>query len=355
VIQFQFKPRYRVVHLTQELGNIAYGGIHTHCSEQYRHRSADTGFALHSIDTRFDYEAQPDVVFLGNTDIGKLEWLDFDILVIHHWDLHKFLTPQLLATKRLVYACHGIEPLPSASPHQAQVTYETLLRHAIVVVCESAAEAARLSHHYPEYASKVTFIHNGISMPESIEIMPPRAERRRLGHIGRLVDRKGLLQTLKAMRDLDAELHIAADVDNRSYVQHVNNYLDGHQLGRRVFFHGFCVGARRTAFFAYVDAVVVSSLWEPFGYTTIEPVLHGTPVIVANNSGPGEIVGPDYRYRFNPFLIADQARVLREFLDDPSEQIVDEFGKLVGRLPMFDATVMVKKYQKLFNALGSRA
>src|SRR5215472_3004951 len=113
-------------------------------------------------------------------------------------------------------------------------------------------------------------------------------------------------------------------MQDKRYMILLNDYIAATGIGDRLHWHGFCVGERKAAFFDYVDAVVVPSLWEPFGYTAIEPLIYGKPVIVANNSGMAEIVGPDYAYQFNPFSIREHFEMIERCLNDPPATVFDE-------------------------------
>ena len=361
MIKCDFKPRYRTLHLTNEIGSVFYGGVHNVISQLYRHRGPDTGFLL-ADEGRHDFNAEPDVAVIGDHDIVKLNELNFDVLVAHHYGYNQLINP-FVGTRAIVFVTHGIptpEPTPKAAPFGGhpgtEKQYRALCRHSAVVVLASQVEAAKFWQICPDCAEKVVVIPIGIELPETIEIAPLRDERIRIGHIARGDYRKGLLETLKAVRRIpEVELHVACNIADRRYQILLNDYIETTGVGNRVHFHGFCVGARKDAFFAQVDAIVVSSLWEPFGFTAIEPALYGKTVIVANNSGPREIVGDDYAYQFNPFVIEEQVVAIRRFLSDPPAAVGAEFAKLAARLPAFDGKRMVADYEKLVATVANTA
>ena len=183
---------------------------------------------------------------------------------------------------------------------------------------------------------------------------PPR--RQRLGYISRMDYRKGLVETLKAIKDFDVELHIACDVNEKAYsMRRICEYIEASGIGHKLHWHGFCIGPRKDTFYEHCDAVIMSSFYEPFCYVVMEPLAYGKPVITANNGGSGEIVGPDYRYQYDPYSLTPSkngfATVLGRFLTDPAEQVVAETEKLIERLPLFSGRRMVTDYQKLLAAL----
>lgn len=363
MIKLGFNGHYRTLHLSNELGNTIIGGVATHCNEHYRHRNGDSGF-LHyrdKADLDFeveDYTERKDIAIVTEEDGGKIADLNFDIIVVHFFELIRLITERLLQHKKMVYVVHSV-PTPEPTPRdhvfgghfEVEQKVKTLCQYAHVVVCVSNCEARKLAKIFPEYASKITVIHNGLTMPEGVVVVPP-SRKLRLGFMARMDYRKGLLETIKVIRDLDVELHVATNVGDRVYyLPRINEFLDATGIRSKVHWHGFCVGARKQAFFDYVDAMLVPSLYEPFCYVPLEAVAAGKPVIVANNGGTAEIVGKDYAYQFNPYLPGDYAKVLRQFLDDSPETVVEKMNVLLGRLPLFSGKLMVDKYHALLETL----
>jgi len=360
MITLGFKNRYRVLHLSAEFGNAVIGGVTTHVNEQYRYRDAETGFLHYRDNLDFslaDYDEHQDIAVITNDDIERLIKLDFDILVVHYFGLAHLVTHELLQRRQLVYVVHSV-PTPEPQPkwhafgghYQCETNVKSLCHYASAIINVSAAEQIKLNRIFPEYASKTGVIYNGLTIPDTIHVAPPRKSR--LGFAARMDYRKGLIETLKAIRYLDVELHLACDnADRIYYLRRVNEYIYATGIANRLHWHGFCIGERKKAFFEYCDVVVMPSLYEPFCYVVIEPLAYGKPVIVANNGGSGEIVGPDYRYQYDPYSRDGYAEALRRFLEDPVERIVEETQHLVERLPLFDGRRMVENYRALLRAL----
>ena len=359
MIKCDFKPRYKTLHLTNELGSVFYGGVHNVISQIYERRNATTGFLLYDEGDK-DFVAEPDVAVVRDTDIPRLlVTLDFDVLVVHHYGYNKIIKP-FVGNHPIVFVMHGM-PTPEPTPRDypfgghpgTEVAYLSLCKESEVIVVASQAEAAKFRRIVKDCADKVVVIPMGVTLPETIQMAPLREERMRLGHIARGDYRKGLLETLRAIRQIpEVELHVACNTADFRHQTLVNDYLEATGIGNRVHFHGFCAGPRKDAFFAHVDAIVVSSLWEPFGYTVIEPALYGRTVITANNSGPLEIVGEDYAYQFDPFVIEEQVVAIRRFMSDPQSVIGAEFDKLASRLRAFDGQRMVEQYDDLFSTVA---
>jgi glycosyltransferase involved in cell wall biosynthesis len=90
-------------------------------------------------------------------------------------------------------------------------------------------------------------------------------------------------------------------------------------LGARVVFAGLQRGAARLDLLAAATVVVYASEHEVFGLVPLEALLAGTPVIVAGDSGCGEMVRGVGGGRIVP--VGDAAALalaIREVLDDPA-------------------------------------
>lgn len=126
---------------------------------------------------------------------------------------------------------------------------------------------------------------DGILPPESARARP-EAQTLRLGCAGRMIEVKGqrlALHALKILRDeykLEAELHIAGTGAQYSSLQ-----ADVARLGleSQVYFAGSV--ADMAAFYDGIDIMLVPSMLEPFGRTSIEAQARGCPVIVTAVDG----------------------------------------------------------------------
>jgi glycogen synthase len=114
-----------------------------------------------------------------------------------------------------------------------------------------------------------------------------------LGFAGRLVYEKGVQDLVGALPELRRQhpglrLVVAGDGPYRGELQDQARSL---QLHRAVSFTGF-VGADLPAVFAATNAVVVPSIYEPFGMVALEAASAGAPLAVADTGGLAEIVEP---------------------------------------------------------------
>jgi glycosyltransferase involved in cell wall biosynthesis len=109
--------------------------------------------------------------------------------------------------------------------------------------------------------------------------------------LGKITPRKRvdlLVRAFAALRRPRAHLAIAGnDMGGLSEARAAVRSLD---LGGRVTFTGLLTGADRLVALADADVVVYASEHEVFGLVPLEALLAGTPVVVADDSGCGEII-----------------------------------------------------------------
>jgi glycosyltransferase involved in cell wall biosynthesis len=173
----------------------------------------------------------------------------------------------------------------------------------------------------------IRVIPNPVDLDEFTSPVTPGTFRRRLAlpsgplvlFLGKLTPRKRLDVLTKGfarLRRSDASLVIAgndmgAGVEARALVGALG-------LGRRTFFTGLLRAAQRLEALADADVVVYPSQHEIFGLVPLEALLSGTPVIVADDSGCGEVVRATGGGQVVPLGDADAlARAIDGVLEDP--------------------------------------
>jgi len=115
-----------------------------------------------------------------------------------------------------------------------------------------------------------------------------------VGYAGRLVYEKGVQDLLAAMPELRARhpglrLVVAGDGPFRPELREQARRL---KLQRAVSFAGFLGAGELPALMAATDALVVPSIYEPFGLVALEGASAGAPLAVAATGGLAEIVEP---------------------------------------------------------------
>jgi glycogen(starch) synthase len=150
-------------------------------------------------------------------------------------------------------------------------------------------------------ASKIHAIPNGVDAPrwraEPKQVHLARAKYAGsgplVGFAGRLVHEKGVQHLLHALPELrrahpGLRAVICGDGPNRGELEDLSRRLGLEQTVR---FGGF-LGPQLSATMAATDAMVVPSLYEPFGMVALEAAAAGAPLAVAATGGLAEIVEP---------------------------------------------------------------
>ena len=148
-------------------------------------------------------------------------------------------------------------------------------------------------------ADSIALVPNPVDLDEFAYPIDRERFRRRLGlpdsplvlFLGKLTPRKRVDDLARAMATLprrDARLVIAGnDMGSEAMVRALVHSLG---LQSRTVFTGLLRGVERLEALAAADVVVYPSQDEIFGLVPLEALLAGTPVIVADDSGCGEVI-----------------------------------------------------------------
>lgn len=358
------KDSYNVLHINNEIGQYVIGGAGTYMNEMYRYRDSNEGF-VHitsdgaDIDTEY-YPGREDIFVMSEEETYKLNQIDCGIIVIQFYEFADIITEDLLKNRKLVYVIHSV-PTPEPMPYwdafggndDVRNKFGKLCRMADVLVCVSDAERKKLISIYPECEDKIRVIYNGITYDDNRIVFNRnyRNSRKKYGFIGRTDYRKGLIECIQTFKDMDAELHIACPKNDTEYVRRILEYIDAADMRDKVIFHGWCTGERKKNFYKMTDALIIPSLYEPFGYVALEAMTEGTPVISSNNGGLDEILA-GYFYKYNPYADNELEETIERFMKDDVKFIDEQMDILIGNLKMFTAKRMTDEYHRLWRELS---
>lgn len=267
-------------------------------------------------------ETGPGVTCAGFYDLDKLNRLAFDTAVFHYYGLAYLADGSFLRGRRLIYVVHSVpttEPWSLLDPYggndDVARSFERLCGAADALVCVSEAERGKLLLLYPELAPKTFVIPNGLSsLPE--QPVRLRANRSAFGFLGRADYRKGLRELVRAFAGIPGHLRIACGAEDEAYLRDVRADAERLRLTERIRWEGRIGDAEKLPFLQSLDALIVPSRWEPFGYAALEALRAGIPPIVSRQGGLADIVGQDYRYTFEPYRESSIARCIALFQND---------------------------------------
>jgi 1,4-alpha-glucan branching enzyme len=177
---------------------------------------------------------------------------------------------------------------------------QRLVSGADRIICCSAYMAEEVCRLFGVPREKIAVIQNGV-VPENILAQPYTGDSRLpfagegeaiIYFVGRLVKEKGVDVLLKALPAV-----FSAHPRTRAVISGKGPMLEALQeqarqsgIADRVLFTGFVHDAERNRLLATADVAVFPSLYEPFGIVALEAMVAGTPVVVSDVGGMGEVV-----------------------------------------------------------------
>lgn len=365
MFNLNFKNNYRVVHINNELGNCIIGGAGTYMNELYKYRTEDTGFIYMGLGSPTDdynvtdFMEQKDILIMNKDEAYKLADINCEVLVVQFYEFASLLDEDIIKNKTLAYVIHSVptpEPPPPWDPfggnHDIREKFEKLCELAPVLVCVSEAEKEKLSKIYPQYEEKIEVVHNGITYDISTSLnVNYKHSRKVFGYIGRTDYRKGIYESIKAFSKIDAKYKLACPKNDVAYIERLFTYIDAANMWDKVDFCGWCVGERKENFLNSLDALVIPSLYEPFGYVALEAMQRGLPVICSNNGGLDEIL-EGYKYKYSPYVEGELEKTIIEFMEDGIETVEKQQKILLNNLARFSAIQMAKRYDEIWASYG---
>lgn len=206
-------------------------------------------------------------------------------------------------------------------------------RHADVVIAISEQTAADLQQFYKVPADKIRVCYqscnpafaNTVSLQKQEEVRAKyHLPQEYLLTVGSIIERKNLLNIVKAVHALAGELDIPLVVigrGNGAYYDKVHNYVEQHQLGNKVLFlsnrPGGVDGNDMPAIYQMANTNIYASVFEGFGIPILESMLSRVPVITSNISCMPE-TGGDAAFYIDPLSIDEMISAIQKVSKDTS-------------------------------------
>jgi glycosyltransferase involved in cell wall biosynthesis len=244
---------------------------------------------------------------LGTNRFLQKRAKDFDIIHVH-----EFRTSQNIAVRRhalrtgtpYVLSAHGSVPR-IVRKRFAKSVFDSIIGYRVL---EDAAMLIALSNaevrQYEEMGvadSKIAVIPNGIDPQEFSSMPTPGTFSRRHGlegkkliiYLGRINARKGLDTLLDSVRKLATvrrDLALVFVGPDDGYRGHLEKTIRRFPLDAPVVFAGLITMPEKLAAYVDSDVIVYPGSFEIFGLVPFEALLCRKPVVVADDSGCGEII-----------------------------------------------------------------
>jgi glycosyltransferase involved in cell wall biosynthesis len=217
-----------------------------------------------------------------------------------------------------------------------------VLRNAAHFVAVSEAEIGQYeSLKIPR--EKISVVHNGVNLAGFAEI-PPRGMFRRkhdLGsrkvilYLGKITPRKGIEVLARAYAKLLSSGRLKKDgsaliiAGNDMGYRHVlEREIASLGIGDCVKFVGLVTGEEKLACLADAGVCVYASTQEIFGLVPFEALMCGTPVVVSDDCGCGELIGRARAGRRVKYGDAEGlAQAIRETLEMPEGEKADVISR----------------------------
>ena len=305
-----------------------------------RARTSDTEAMVDGIHIRYFRNVSNRLAYHRQLYLPRGLWMharhhirDFDLVHLHaHRHMLNSIVGAVLRRAGIpyVFSGHGtVQPVERYLRIKRVVdTFggRALLQRADACVAVANAEVA----HYRALGvdvQRVQVIPNGLRLDDYVSI-PARGTFRAqhaLGDapfvlfVGKITPRKGvdiLVQALARLR-ADVQLVIAGpfmmpDAPIRELVQRLG-------LEQRVRFVGLLSDEQKRAAYADAEVVAYPSVHEIFGLVPFEALLCGTPVVVCDDSGCGEVLGAAGAALLVPYGdVQALGEALQRLLDDPA-------------------------------------
>lgn len=231
---------------------------------------------------------------------------DFDILHLHG---HRHLLNNAVhfhamkSGKPFVLSGHGtvvrIERRVWAKRIFDIVLGDRILRDARRLIAVSEHEVGQYREMGVE-KEKVEVIYNGIDIG-AYRALPEKggfrekyslADRKIVLYLGKITPRKGLDFLVRAFSEMpgrDAVLVIAGN--DMGFQDKIETIIREKSVGNRVLFTGLLIGEEKLSAYRDADVLVYPAIHEIFGLVPFEAIMCGTPVIVTDDCGCGEIIG----------------------------------------------------------------
>ena len=351
----------RVCHLSWEYPPVVYGGLGRHV-----HALAEAQAALgHEVTVVTDHAegaprsqmingvrvlradpAPPDLPFdtehllawVLNLDhrltrLGLQAWRDIrpDVLHAHDWLVaHTAMDLQALDTTPVIATMHATEAgrhqgwLPTELSRSIHRIESWLVGSASGVITCSTHMETEVSRLFDIPTDAVTVIPNGIdtrrwSRPGGAAPHRSGTNRPLLVFCGRLEWEKGvhtLIDAVPRLRRKSPGVHVVVAGDG-SRLDSLRQQARDRRVASRVEFTGWLPEPDLHHLMSSADAVVVPSIYEPFGLVALEAAALGAPLAVARTGGLAEFAGQDRNaVTFAPGDVAQLAEAVHSILAD---------------------------------------
>jgi glycosyltransferase involved in cell wall biosynthesis len=240
-------------------------------------------------------------------------------VVVTCHDLVQFVYPEILRDQSRL-------PALSFAVWKYAVSGMEKADHVIAVSTNTAQDVTRMLRIKPE---QTTVVLNGLSsdfrlLPDSPKLADLRQKYTLLPdtfcmlNVGSTHYRKNIMTVLQVLKALkEKEFPICLWRTGSDFAKEQKDFIKQHDLGTYIFDLGNPTKELLLQIYNAADALIAPSLYEGFGFTTIEAMACGTPVITSNVSSIPEVVG-DAAVLVDPLDVEAIIAAIIKLKQDPS-------------------------------------
>jgi len=224
-----------------------------------------------------------------------------DIIHSHDWlTFPAGLAAREVTGKPLVTHVHSTEFDRTGGHYPNPEVYEIEkkgLQRSDKIISVSQFTKNLLVENYGINPDKVSVIHNAVTDPGKKDVAPGLTSFKKLGYkivlyLGRITLQKGpeyFIRAAKKVVEYESKVVFVVAGSGDMQEQMIKEAAGLGILGN-VLFTGFLRGEEIDRIYQAADLYVMPSVSEPFGITSLEAVINGTPVIVSKQSGVSEVL-----------------------------------------------------------------
>lgn len=320
----------KILHITEEIGRETLGGgLSTVIDELYKNKIDGDNFLFCRISTSGENLASiPSDVKISSISnlILDIDEIAADKIFFHSLTLYNFYK-QKRSVHNAWIVLHTnpiIESYFETISEQSQNFLNGLEDAKVIVVSQQEKDILISQGLSP---LNIFVIYNGYSFNDDVIYTPKNNIE--YGFIGRFNERKGFFSLLSSFKDIDRNLYLAGgfmDLDKPSHDRKIQKISMVTNNSNKFKFLGYCGVDRKKSFYNSIKALIVPSLYEPFGMIYLESIDNLTPVIVNKTKSAIEIFGENYPlyFSFEENSLVNAINILEEMSDLEIESLTLE-------------------------------
>lgn len=225
-------------------------------------------------------------------------------------------------------------------------------------IWKKAKEVVSLSEGLKKTALRTAVKQKILVIPNGVEgdLFVPSKEKQEGGRtlklitVSRLINRKGIDHTLRALAELSDEDITLMVVGTGSYEETLKNLCSELKLDDKVTFYGYCPREELFKLYGKSDVFILPSLVESFGLVFAEAMACGLPLIGGRTGGVPELVKEENGILVEPCNIGEIKKAILDMKNNENRRTL--MGKANREKVLKDYTweIIASKYVEVYSS-----